>query len=205
VVGREGGRMNRYLVIFLGAVATVTFAFAVLVGVPRLQLAGVPAPAALRPYGEQETAGRALYVSLGCHYCHSQQVRTPSFGSDSARGWGRASAPADYVFDRPHLLGTMRTGPDLMNIGVRQPSRDWHYLHLYQPRAVSPYSVMPSFPFLFALKDQAEMGDEIVNTPPGLVPAGKVLVALPEARALVDYLLAMQHEYEPSAAAGGAP
>lgn len=197
--------MNRYLVIFLGAVATVTFAFLVLIGLPEVQLAGVQAPAGLKPYTEPEAAGRALYVSLGCYYCHSQQVRTPAFGSDSARGWGRASVPEDYLYDRPHLLGTMRTGPDLMNIGVRQPSRDWHYLHLYQPRAVAPYSVMPSFPFLFVLKDQAEMGEEIVNTPPGLVPAGKVLVAGPQARELVDYLLAMKHDYDPHALVGGAP
>lgn len=194
--------MNRYLVIFFGAVATVAFAFVVLVGLPRVQLAGVTAPAGLQPYAAAEREGRALYTSLGCYYCHSQQVRTPSFGSDSARGWGRASVPEDYVYDRPHLLGTMRTGPDLMDIGVRQPSREWHYLHLYQPRAVAPFSVMPSFPFLFALKDQAEMGDEIVNTPPGLVPAGKVLVALPRARVLVDYLLAMQRDYAPQAAGG---
>ena len=197
--------MNRYLVIFLGAVATVTFAFVVLIGLPQVQLADVRAPAGLKPYTAAEQEGRALYTSLGCYYCHSQQVRTPSFGSDSARGWGRASEPEDYVYDRPHLLGTMRTGPDLMNIGVRQPSRDWHYLHLYQPRAVAPSSVMPPFPFLFVLKDQAEMGDEIVNTPPGLVPAGKVLVVGPQARVLVDYLLALKRDYDPQAAKGGAP
>lgn len=195
--------MNRYLVIFAGAVATVTFAFLVLVGLPTRQLAGVQAPAALRPYSESEAAGRREYVSLGCYYCHSQQVRTPSFGSDSARGWGRASEPEDYLYDRPHLLGTMRTGPDLMNIGVRQPSRDWHYLHLYQPRAVAAYSVMPAFPFLFTLKDQAEMGDEIVNTTPGLIPEGKVLISTARARALVDYLLAMKRDYDPRATAGG--
>ncbi len=197
--------MNRYLVIFLGAVATVTFAFAVLVGAPRLQLASVAAPAGLAPYAASAQRGRDLYTSLGCYYCHSQQVRVPSFGADSARGWGRASVPADYVYDRPHLLGTMRTGPDLTAIGVRQPSRDWHYLHLYQPRAVAPYSVMPSFRFLFTLKPQAEMGDEIVNTPPGLVPAGQVLIATERARALVDYLVAMRHDYDPTVTAGAAP
>lgn len=197
--------MNRYLVIFLGAVATLGFAFVVLIGLPELQLADVAAPPGLAAYTPSQAEGRALYTSLGCYYCHSQQVRTPSFGSDSARGWGRASVPEDYVYDRPHLLGTMRTGPDLMNVGVRQPSRDWQYLHLYQPRAVAPYSVMPSFRFLFALKDQAEMGDEIVNTPPGLVPAGKVVIAGPKARALVDYLLALKRDYDPHAAAGGAP
>jgi len=197
--------MNRYLVIFAGAVGTVAFAFLVLVGLPQRQLAGVRAPAALRPYSESEAAGRAEYVSLGCHYCHSQQVRAPWFGSDSARGWGRASEPEDYVYDRPHLLGTMRTGPDLMNIGVRQPSRDWHYLHLYQPRAVAAYSVMPPFPYLFERKAQAVMGDEIVNSPPGLIREGTVLVATPRARALVDYLLALKRDYDPRPVTGGAP
>jgi len=196
--------MNRYRVIFAGALATVTFAFLVLVWLPQRQLADVQAPAALRPYTESEAAGRAEYVSLGCYYCHSQQVRAPWFGSDSARGWGRASVPEDYVYDRPHLLGTMRTGPDLINIGVRQPSRDWHYLHLYQPRAVAAYSVMPSFPYLFTRKRQAQMGDEIVNTPPGLVAEGMVLVATPRARALVDYLLSLKRDYDPHPA-GGAP
>jgi len=195
--------MNRYLVIFFGAVATVTFAFVVLVGLPGVQLADVRAPAALKPYTESELAGRRLYTSLGCLYCHSQQVREPSFGSDSARGWGRASRFEDYLHDRPHLLGTMRTGPDLMNIGVRQPSRDWHYLHLFQPRAVAAYSLMPSFPSLFTLKDLAEMGDEIVNTPPGLIPEGQVLIATRQARELVDYLLAMQRDYDVRPAAGG--
>ncbi len=196
--------MNRYLSLFAGALVTVAFAFLVLVFVPRLQLSSVAAPAALAPYADSTQAGREAYVSLGCLYCHSQQVRSPDFGSDQTRGWGRASYPADYAYDRPHQLGTMRTGPDLMNIGVRQPSRDWQLAHLYQPRAVTPGSLMPSFRFLFQDKGQAEMGDEIVNLPPGVGPAGKVVVASPEARALVSYLLSMKHEYPAGLAAGAA-
>jgi len=202
--------MNRYRVIFLGALATVLFAFFVLVGVPHLQLLSVEPPPGLRAYADSELAGRRVYVSLGCLYCHSQQVRSAAFGSDNARGWGRASYPEDYAYDYPHLLGTMRTGPDLMNIGVRQPSRAWHYAHLYAPRAVTPGSVMPAFPFLFVVRDQAQMGDEIVDLPAGVGPARKVVVAGPKARALVSYLLAMKHDYPAgpppasrTAAAGG--
>ena len=33
-----------------------------------------------------------------------------------------------------------------MNIGVRQPSEQWHLGHLYQPRAFVPGSIMPSYP-----------------------------------------------------------
>jgi len=200
--------MNKYLSIFAGALGTVAFAFLVLVLVPRVQLSGVAAPSALAPWADSTLAGREAYVSLGCFYCHSQQVRAPGFGSDQARGWGRASFPEDYAYDRPHQLGTMRTGPDLMNIGVRQPSRGWHLAHLYQPRAMTPGSVMPSFAFLFRVKERAEMGDEILNLPPGVGPAGRVVVAAPQARALVSYLVSLKHEYPagPAAisAAGGA-
>ncbi len=187
--------MNKYRVIFLGAVATVLFAFFVLVFVPHVQLLSVEPPAGLKAYADSELAGRQVYVSLGCVYCHSQQVRSASFGSDHARGWGRASYPEDYAYDYPHLLGTMRTGPDLMNIALRQPSRAWHYAHLYDPRAVMPGSVMPSFRFLFDVRDQARMGDEIVELPAGAGPAGKVVVAGSKARALVSYLLALRHDY----------
>jgi cytochrome c oxidase cbb3-type subunit 2 len=203
--------MNRYLSIFAGALGTVAFAFLVLVLVPRLQLSGVTAPPALAPWADSTLVGRGAYVSLGCLYCHSQQVRPPGYGSDQVRGWGRASFPEDYAYDRPHQLGTMRTGPDLMNIGVRQPSRDWQLAHLYQPRAMTPGSVMPSFPFLFQVRDRAEMGDEIVNLPPGVGPAGKVVVATPKARALVSYLLSLRHEYPagpaavPASAGGSSP
>jgi len=196
--------MNKYLSIFAGALGTVAFAFLVLVFVPRLQLSGVAAPPALAPWADSTLAGRHAYVSLGCLYCHSQQVRPPGYGSDQARGWGRASFPEDYVYDRPHQLGTMRTGPDLMNIGVRQPSRDWQLAHLFQPRAVRPGSLMPSFPFLFRAKGRAEMGDEIVSLPPGVGPPGKVVVASEEARALVSYLVSMKHDYPAGPAAATA-
>ena len=76
-----------------------------------------------------------MYIANGCIYCHSQQPRDPIQAPDDKRGWGRASVAADYHYDKPHLLGTMRTGPDLFNIGVRQPSADWHLGHLFQPRA----------------------------------------------------------------------
>jgi cytochrome c oxidase cbb3-type subunit 2 len=103
--------------------------------------------------------------------------------------------PADYYYDRPHLLGTMRTGPDLFNIGARQPSKDWHLGHLYQPRAYVPGSTMPSYPFLFTAKDAAEEGDTVVTLPPGYATAGKVTVASRDAVDLVKYLQGMDHTY----------
>jgi cytochrome c oxidase cbb3-type subunit 2 len=89
----------------------------------------------------------------------------------------------------------MRTGPDLFNIGVRQPSADWHLGHLYQPRAYVHGSIMPSYPFLFDIKDREEAGDRVINLPPGYAPAGKIVVAKPDATDLVAYLQGLDHTY----------
>ena len=69
--------------------------------------------------------GRKVYMANGCIYCHSQQVRPDYGGADIIRKWGdRRSAPRDYIFDRPVLLGKMRMGPDLANIGKRAPAEE---------------------------------------------------------------------------------
>lgn len=184
-----------------GAVVSLGIATAALVVLPYVQVRDIAAPAGLAPYTEQQARGRELYVANGCVYCHSQQPRDRNFGPDLERGWGRVSVPADYVYDRPHLLGTMRTGPDLFNIGARQPSEDWHLGHLYQPRAYVKESNMPAYPFLFVQKSAAEDGDRVVALPPAYTPPGKVVVATREAIDLVRYLQSLDHTYaiEPAA------
>jgi cytochrome c oxidase cbb3-type subunit 2 len=162
-----------------GAMVTLALATSALVIVPFIQLKAVAAPAALKPYT----------------YCHSQQPRDKAQAPDDKRGWGRASVAADYAYDKPHLLGTMRTGPDLFNIGARQPSADWHLGHMFQPRAYTPGSIMPSYPFLFDVKQAAEPGDRVVILPPGTPPAGKVIVAKAEVLDLVAYLQGLDHTY----------
>ena len=178
-----------------GAMVTLAAATAALVVLPYIQVRDVSAPPGLKPYSAAELRGREVYIANGCVYCHSQQPRDKSFGPDAERGWGRASVPGDYVYDKPHLLGSMRTGPDLFNIGVRQPSKDWQLGHLYQPRAYVPGSIMPSYPFLFELKASAAPGDEVLKLPPDFAPKGQVVVAKPEALDLVKYLQALNHSY----------
>lgn len=184
--------------VVVGSAAILLFAGFALVAAPYMQLSGAPAPEGLEPYTPEEAAGRAQYVSLGCMYCHSQQPRAPNQAPDTARGWGRPSIPGDYAHDYPHQLGTMRTGPDLFNIGARQPSRTWHLLHLYQPRAVVPESLMPAFPFLFEVKAKAGEDDVVVDVPDPWGPDAGVVVARPEALHLVAYLQALDHTYEVS-------
>jgi cytochrome c oxidase cbb3-type subunit 2 len=187
--------MKRPFLLMLGAIVAWAGGWIALTMIPRVQLSAVRAPAALRPYSDLQQRGRAVYVANGCLYCHSQQPRAPDFGPDSSRGWGRASVPGDYYYDDPHLLGTSRTGPDLFNIGVRQPNSDWHLIHLYQPRAVSPGSVMPAYRFLFEEKVQAAPGDRVVPVPAPWVPPGKVVIATAEALALVEYLRGLDRSY----------
>ena len=144
--------------------------------------------------------GREQYIANGCVYCHSQQPRTQAFAPDAKRGWGRATVAGDYAYDTPHLLGTMRTGPDLMNIGVRQPSEQWHLGHLYQPRAYAAGSIMPGYPFLFETKRAAAPGDVEVKLPPGYAPAGRTVVATQDALDLVAYLKSLDRSYPAVAA-----
>jgi cytochrome c oxidase cbb3-type subunit 2 len=69
--------------------------------------------------------GRAVYVSLGCVSCHTQQVRPAGQGSDIARGYGaRPSVARDYSQQKLVLLGDRRIGPDLANYGARAKTLD---------------------------------------------------------------------------------
>jgi cytochrome c oxidase cbb3-type subunit 2 len=187
--------MENEVKLLSGAMVTLALATATLVVIPYMQLSDLKPAAGLKPYTSAQWRGREQYIQNGCVYCHSQQPRDRAQAPDALRGWGRASVAADYYYDYPHLLGTMRTGPDLLNVGARQPSADWQLGHLYQPRAYTPGSIMPAYPYLFEIKMQAEPGDRVVTAPPGYAPAGKVIVARPEALDLVQYLLSLDRSY----------
>ena len=196
--------MTRGLTIVNGALIMLAMATLVLVALPYRQLEAEAPPAALKPYTIAELRGRATYVNMGCVYCHTQQPRAAALGPDATRGWGRPSVPSDYVYDYPHLLGISRTGPDLFNIGARQPSSDWHLAHLYQPRSVTPGSVMPAYPFLFKVIAHPGPSDKIVSLPPQFAPKEGTVVATQEALDVVAYLTSLDHTYPVSPAASGA-
>lgn len=185
---------NEGLITLVGSAGIVLFAGAALVLAPYLQLgATAPSPGLQRPTAAQK-AGRDIYVSEGCVFCHSQQPRDPVQSvADQERGWGRPSVPGDYVYDYPHQLGTMRTGPDLLNVGARLPTRAWHHVHLYQPRAVSPGSIMPSYRYLYEVKEAAGPDDVVVNVPDEWKVEPGVVVATERAKLLVNYLISLDH------------
>ena len=150
----------------------------------------MPQRAAALP--EAVARGREQYVALGCVYCHSQQPRAGKVSqADAAWGWGSPGRVETYAGQDPHLLGTMRTGPDLLRIGDRQPSREWQLLHLYQPRLLVAESIMPSYPFLFSL-GEGEPGEGAVP-----LPGGGWVLPRPEAEDLLAYILSLKEEATP--------
>ena len=151
-----------------------------------------------------EQRGLRRYVAEGCVYCHTQQVRpltqdTSRYGRPSLAGDYARLRPLDAWRHSPRVLGSERTGPDLSNIGARQPSTVWHYLHLYQPRAVVAGSVMPAFPWLFALGKQGD--PDALALPAAIAPAnGGAIVPTDDARAIVAYLLSLNPPPAPGVA-----
>jgi cbb3-type cytochrome oxidase cytochrome c subunit len=118
--------------LFLGIFGTFAFSWVGLTVIPNWQIGH------LNPQSDEEgtdiypmpqsgmvTRGARVYAANGCNYCHSQQVRAEYSGADIERKWGdRRSAPRDYIFERPALLGKMRMGQDLANIGARAPKEE---------------------------------------------------------------------------------
>ncbi len=140
-----------------------------------------------------EKEGLEIYTAEGCGYCHTQQVRP----IDVDKTWGRPSAPGDFALLEPlgpwrmtpEILGTERTGPDLSDVGKRQPSEVWNAIHLFNPRSVVKDSVMQAYPWLFDIKENPASSDEVVPIPEGYGPGkGKVILS-PKAKALIAYIL----------------
>ena len=134
--------MKGLLPLFLGIFGTFAFSWVGLTLVPNLQIGHLDPQmdedgndAYPAPRSGMAERGRKVYVENGCFYCHSQQVRADYAASDVDRTrdvgpsprpkWAeRRSAPRDYIFERPALLGKERLGPDLSNMGKAAPSEE---------------------------------------------------------------------------------
>jgi len=177
--------MNK-LALIAGGSTLVYAGLAFIMGVlPGITLSKIPAGPGVNPLTPIEAKGREVYVANGCSYCHTQHVRPLT----QDKVFGRPSAPGDFAYQTPELLGSERTGPDLTNVGARQPSEVWQYIHLYNPRAVVPESIMPSFPWMFRIVDKAPDGISPVPLPKAYAPAHGVVVPTPQAQALLAYLM----------------
>jgi len=195
--------IHRFRYIFIGFMLTFLSAWCGLVllpvwGLGNFEQAEDPETGELVPpeLTDLERRGRDLYVSYGCIYCHSQQVHPSRARTDIARGWGsRRTVARDYMNLGVAQMGTMRTGPDLSNIGVRNPSDTWHLLHLYDPQITSKGSTMPPFRFLFEKRPIGEQGPspDALRLPGGFaVEEGHEVVPGEEALAIVAYLKSLR-------------
>jgi len=104
----------------------------------------IPTIASVKPYSPLELQGRDIYVREGCYTCHSQMIRP--FRDEVAR-YGEYSKAGEFVYDHPFQWGSKRTGPDLAREGGKYPD-SWHYNHMYDPRSMSPGSIMPQYVWL---------------------------------------------------------
>ena len=104
----------------------------------------VPTISSVKPYTPLELEGRDIYIREGCNNCHTQMVRPMRF--ETTR-YGEYSKGGEHVYDHPHLWGSKRTGPDLAREGGLRGNL-WHYKHMIDPKALSPGSVMPAYPWL---------------------------------------------------------
>ncbi|MDO9554020.1 cytochrome-c oxidase, cbb3-type subunit I [Rhodonellum sp.] len=132
--------------VFFSVMATVAILIGGLVEiVPTILVkSNVPTISSVMPYSALELQGRDLYISHGCVGCHSQMIRP--FRSETER-YGEYSKAGEFVYDRPFLWGSKRTGPDLHRQGGKYPD-SWHYHHMIDPQSMSPGSVMPPYSWM---------------------------------------------------------
>ncbi|CAH1602153.1 MULTISPECIES: cbb3-type cytochrome c oxidase subunit II [Vibrio] len=144
------------VILIITTVVVASFSLAVWVVPNILRTDDIAKGSLAKPLTAIELAGRDIYISEGCHVCHTQMVRP--LEPETKRN-GRANKESDDIYEFPNLWGSKRTGPDLTNLG-RKYSDQWHVLHLIDPRQVIPTSIMPAYPWLF---EQTLSGDAIVD------------------------------------------
>ena len=191
---------RKMFVIFGGALALYVLIVMLIAVIPAIDLSRTSPGPGVQPLTPLQAEGRAVFAGNGCGYCHTQQVRP----LPEDKVFGRPSAPGDFSYQTPELLGSERTGPDLTNVGNSKPSDVWQYIHLYDPRAVVPQSIMPNFRFLFRVTDQLPAGETAVPVPAQFAPAHGHVIPTQRAKALVAYLLSLKQQPIPGYAMHGA-
>ena len=104
----------------------------------------------------------------------------------------------DYIMQERVLLGTMRTGPDLANVGGRALTADWHHQHLYNPQITSKGSNMPPFAFLYEVREidgEPSPNAVSISADSEYIPAMAEVIPTKRAEALVAYLLSLKIDY----------
>jgi cytochrome c oxidase cbb3-type subunit 2 len=194
--------MNSGPLLFLGILFTMATSWLGMIFFPMAQLGGSEQVATDNGFYPQQRPGAAaqgaeVYRANGCYLCHSQQVDQDGYGADPARGWGRRrTIGQDYLWDNPVMLGETRIGPDLANIGGRQTNSLPLLVHLFNPKAATPGSTMPAYPYLFEKRqvDGSPSSDALPLTGNYKTEDGYEIVPRPAALQLVAYLESLHSE-----------
>ncbi len=199
---------NDHKRLYITAGALFTFLTYITVIMPAFQNQQNNAPLPnTKPLEGDALAGKLIYIGEGCVGCHSQQVRNVEmdkmFGSRPGMAADYANIGRTSIWQNTAtVMGTERTGPDLTDIGNRQPSKEWHLMHLYNPRAVIGQSIMPSYQWLFESKEKPDKNDVVVNISPEFIYGNHnknhKIVAKKEALQLVAYIQALKQAPLPS-------
>jgi cytochrome c oxidase cbb3-type subunit 2 len=147
---QQGGAVFRMdgRTVFFGAVIVFASIIFIVTALPFLTY-NPPQSADARPLNQVEEAGRRLYASNGCNFCHTQYLRPQDWtGVGTFRTTGRTAQAGDYFFQQSPMLGSERTGPDLSQEGGVHTD-EWHLAHFYNPRYTSVKSIMPQFSFYY--------------------------------------------------------
>ncbi len=153
--------------------------------------------------------GQLVYAREGCSQCHTQMIR-PSFAGmmdATKKGWSsdqseipsepaRSSNMRDYLGEPIAFLGVQRTGPDLANAGYRLKDKAAMHVHLYAPRAVSEWSIMPGFRHLYVTQViQGNGSPDALDLPKEYAPKkGFEIVPSLEANELVNYISSLKKD-----------
>ncbi|MGC7870861.1 cbb3-type cytochrome c oxidase subunit II [Desulfosporosinus sp. SYSU MS00001] len=129
------------------------FSFAVVTTyiIPEVSAQGIKETAETVHYTPQQAQGRQIYMSEGCNWCHTQEVRTGEENSGTVfrRGdIGEVTLPSWYAAQNPLLIEQHRRGPDLSHVWTRWPSVTWQKTHLENPEQLNPGTWMPPFSYL---------------------------------------------------------
>ena len=156
----------------------------------------------VKPYSPVELMGRDVYIRESCHVCHTQHVR-PLLAE--VKRYGPYSRAGEFVYDRPFQWGSKRTGPDIARLAGKY-SDQWHRLHLMDPRAVFPDSIMPAYPWL---EDRLANADGDVTarlqtlrklghpyTDEDIAGADAALEGVTEMDALIAYLQSLGRDFD---------
>ena len=227
--------MNRPFYLFAGIIGSFALSCYALVLVPQTQIGD------LQPqFGDDEgkivdiypidnygavKAGRNVYASEGCVYCHSQQIRDEQNGADiDARLGHAADGGARLYLRKPSAAGQHATWSRSLErrrggVARRVQGRRSEFQTREAGRGVATPpplraardrmkdSGMPPYRYLFEKrKISGQRSDEALNlTGEDAPPAGWEIVPKPEAKALVSYLLSLDRSHPLNEVKSAAP